>query len=345
MNFTVSRVRPDDTKTMESVYRLLNSQGLRFDGSAEETWVILDEDRNTAATGSICGNTLRCIAVSSGYTGEGLTNILMTRLMEEQYSRGNTHVFLYTKPSSARYFGDLGFHEIVRSGEIVFMENKRSGFRSYLQKLRAFRTEGPSAAIVMNANPFTLGHRYLVETAAEQYSTVHLFIVSEDRSLIPFEIRKKLVIAGTAHLKNVICHDSGSYIISSATFPSYFQKDEDAVIRSHAAVDLAVFVKIAEAIGITARFVGDEPGSRTTAVYNEIMKQELPEHGIECIVLPRRENSYGIISASTVRSLIKEGNTAVLSDYLPQTTLSWLMSEEAVPIIENIRSADSVIHE
>ena len=61
MNFTVSRVRPDDTKTMESVYRLLNSQGLRFDGSAEETWVLEVAQRILASgSSSLICRQMRC---------------------------------------------------------------------------------------------------------------------------------------------------------------------------------------------------------------------------------------------------------------------------------------------
>lgn len=100
------------------------------------------------------------------------------------------------------------------------------------------------AALVMNANPFTLGHQYLVEKAASENDILHLFIVSEDQSLVPFSVRKKLVLEGTAHLKNIIYHESGPYIISNATFPSYFQKDADAVMESHANLDLTIFVRM-----------------------------------------------------------------------------------------------------
>ena len=84
----------------------------------------------------------------------------------------------------------------------------------------------------MNANPFTLGHLSLVERAAKECDTVHLFVLSEEASLVPFDVRWKLVTEGVAHLSNVICHPSGPYMISSATFPSYFLKDEQAVILS-----------------------------------------------------------------------------------------------------------------
>ena len=344
MSFTVTRVDGNDVKMMRKVLDLLQSQELRFDDTADDTYAVLDDDYNVAATGSLCGNTLRCIAVSGSYAGEGLTNILMSRLLEEQYARGNTHVFLYTKPSSAKYFADLGFHEIVRTGSAVFMENRRTGFRDYLKSLSGYKKEGTSAAIVMNANPFTLGHQYLVESAAVEYDTVHLFVVSEEKSLIPFEIRKKLVLEGTSHIPNIICHDSGPYIVSNATFPSYFQKSEEDVIRSHAETDVAVFARIAEALGITARFVGEEPDSLVTGLYNKVMQDELPEHGISCFVVPRVMNHYGTVSASTVRSLIKDGNMSVLSEYLPESSLSFFMSDEAAPVIDRIRKSDSVVH-
>ena len=133
------------------------------------------------------------------------------------------------------------------------------------------------AALVMNANPFTLGHLYLTERASAENDTVHLFMVSEDASLIPFKVRRRLITEGTSHLDNIIYHDSGPYIISSATFPSYFQKDMDAVIESHAKLDLVIFTKIAHALGIGRRYVGEEPHSRVTGIYNQIMEKELPK--------------------------------------------------------------------
>lgn len=92
-----------------------------------------------------------------------------------------------------------------------------------------------------------------------------------------------------AHLPNVVLHDSGPYIISNATFPSYFLKDEAAVIDGHARLDLAVFTKIAAALNITARYVGEEPTSQVTGLYNQIMCEQLPKAGIECVVVPRKE--------------------------------------------------------
>lgn len=165
-------------------------------------------------------------------------NSIVSHLIEFQFSRGNTHLFLYTKCNSAKFFGDLGFYEIARiDGQIVFMENRKTGFQNYLRTFakdtlpEGLTAETPTrkiAALVMNANPFTLGHQYLVEKAAAENDLLHLFIVSEDASLVPFKIRKQLVMKGTAHLKNICYHDSGPYIISNATFPSYFQKDENA---------------------------------------------------------------------------------------------------------------------
>ena len=344
MSFTISEVYASDKRTRQKMIALLNSQNIRLDPNVDYSCVIYDEDYNIAATGSCYGNTLRCLAVSPNYTGESLTNTLITHLVEKQYERGNTHFFLYTKPDTAKYFADLGFYEIVRAENIVFMENKRTGFSDYLRTLSKQKKEGKTAAIVMNANPFTLGHQYLVEKASAENDWVHLFIVSEEKSPIPYRVRKKLVMDGTAHLSNIIYHDSGSYIISNATFPSYFQKDEEAVNRSHALVDLSVFVRIAEALQITVRYVGEEPRSVVTGIYNETMLKELPAHGIQCIVVPRKEYNGEAISASTVRQCIKENRFEELKNYLPDTSLTYFTSEEARQIVQAIQQMDEVIH-
>ena len=344
-DYTISQIYPTDSRSMAQIDALLEQEGIRRDKNLDYTCAMFDENYHIIATGSCFDNTLRCFAVSSEHQGEGLLNEIITHLMDIQYQRGNLHLFLYTKIKSSKFFNDLGFHEIARVDDaLVFMENRKNGFANYLSNLSAAKRPGKSAALVMNANPFTLGHQYLVEKAASECDTLHLFIVSEDASLIPFSVRKKLVLEGTAHLSNVVCHDSGPYIISNATFPSYFLKDEAAVIDGHARLDLAVFTKIAKALNITARYVGEEPTSQVTGLYNQIMCQQLPKAGIDCIVVPRKEADGKAISASTVRQCLQTGDWDTLETLLPQTSLAYFRSPEAAPGLERIRKAGKVVH-
>lgn len=345
-DYFISQVYPSDARTNAQVDALLQQEGIRRDANLDYTCVMFDNDYHAIATGSCFGNTLRCMAVDHRHQGEGLMNEIVSHLVQYQYERGNLHLFLYTKCSSAKFFGDLGFYEIARiEDQIVFMENRKDGFSSYLDRLAQSKVEAPNVgAVVMNANPFTLGHQYLVEKAAAENDVVHLFMVSEDASLFPYGVRKQLIEAGTAHLKNLRYHDSGPYIISQATFPSYFQKDAEAVIASHANLDLAIFTKIAHRLGITARYVGEEPTSVVTGLYNQVMQQKLPEAGIQCIVVPRREENGQVVSASTVRKAIQEDNWDLVQQQVPPTTWDFLRSEAAKPIIARIRGEKDVVH-
>ena len=343
--YSLSQVYPTDKHTLAEIDALLEKEGIRRDGNLDYICAMFDENYHVIGTGSCFGNTLRCFAVSSDHQGEGLLNQIITHLIEVQCARGNLHLFLYTKIKSAKFFGDLGFYEIARVEDtLVFMENRRDGFSSYLRDLEKTKTEGKSAALVMNANPFTLGHQYLVETAAANCDTLHLFVVSEDASLVPFAVRKKLVAEGVKHLPNVILHDSGPYIISNATFPSYFLKDAEAVIEGHAKLDLAVFTKIAAALNVTARYVGEELTSQVTGLYNQIMAQQLPEAGIDCIIVPRKQAEGKAISASTVRQCLQNGDWETLKELVPQTTLDYFRSPEAEPVLDRIRKACNVVH-
>ena len=344
-DYSISQVYPRDAKAIAQIDALLEAEGIRRDGNLDYICAMFDENYRVIATGSCFGNTLRCFAVSSAHQGEGLLNEIISHLMEVQQARGNLHLFLYTKVKSAKFFGDLGFHEIARvDGTLVFMENRKSGFPNYLNNLEKTKKEGVSAALVMNANPFTLGHQYLAETAAGRCDTLHLFVLSEDASLVPFSVRKKLVQAGVAHIPNVVLHDSGPYIISSATFPSYFLKDEAAVIDGHARLDLAVFTKIAQALNVTHRFVGEEPTSQVTGLYNKIMAEELPKAGIQCHIIPRKEAGGRAISASTVRVALQNSDWDTLRTLVPQTTLDYFTSPEAAPVLARIRRAGNVVH-
>ena len=175
-DYFITQIAASDKRGNRLVDELLTSEGIRRDGNLDYTCGMYDDEMNLIATGSCFGNTLRCMAVSHEHQGEGLMNSIVSHLIELQFSRGNTHLFLYTKCDSARFFGDLGFYEIARiNGQIVFMENKRTGFSGYLNTLEKQKEDAPRvAALVMNANPFTLGHQYLVEKAAAENDILHL---------------------------------------------------------------------------------------------------------------------------------------------------------------------------
>lgn len=351
-DYSISKIYPGDRFANTQIQKLLQEEGIRQDPNLDYTCGMYDEDMNIIATGSLFGNTLRCMAVSHLHQGEGLMNEIVTHLIETQFERGNTHLFLYTKCSTAKFFRDLGFSEIARvSDQLVFMENKKTGFSDYLKKLQKESdcSETPKvpkniAALVMNANPFTNGHLYLVEKAAAENDILHLFMVSEDASLVPYSVRRKLIMEATAHLPNICYHDSGPYIISNATFPSYFQKDESSVITGHALLDITIFQSIAKALHINRRYVGEEPTSQVTGIYNQIMAEELPKSDIECIIVPRLEHNAVPISASTVRQAIHDGRIDDIHPLVPETTYQFFKSSEADETIKKIQENENVIH-
>jgi [citrate (pro-3S)-lyase] ligase len=344
--YTISSLNPTDQRSLAQQRALLQKEGIERDRNLDYIVGLFDENHNMVATGSCFRNTLRCIAVDSSHQGKALLNRVVTHLIEYQCEQGNPHLFLYTRCDAARFFGQLGFHEIARVRDtVVFMENRRDGFRDYLHELAQTKREAQRvAAVVVNANPFTLGHLYLLERASKENDIVHVFVVSEDVSLVPFSVRYDLAKKGTTHLSNLVYHTSGSYMISTATFPSYFLRDEETVIEAHARLDIAIFKKIAASLGVCRRYVGAEPYSSVTSIYNRVMKGELATDGIACIVVPRRETDSGAISASMVRKLIHDGNIEEIKKSVPETTYGFFASEEGRTIVERIRRSDSVIH-
>ena len=326
---------------------LLAQASLQRDAHLDETICLLDEEYNLVATGSLCANTLRCIAVNDAHQGEGVTGQLVTALLERQALRSHHHVFLYTKPEGAHFFRDLGFHEIARvPHRLVFMENRCGAFASYLRGLALFfDATKRTAAVVMNANPFTYGHQYLLERASAENDAVHCFVVSEDVSLVPFHARFSLVKAGSAHLPNVSVHPSNSYMISKATFPAYFLKEEKRITQTQAQLDIAIFSQIAEAMGISCRYIGDEPFSIITQIYNDVMSAQLPQHGVECLLISRKENNGAPISASAVRQLIHDGQLEAIKELVPPSTYAYFTSDTGKAVIQAIRAAKQVKHD
>ena len=346
MAYFIESVSPADRRMNAKIDALLARAGIARDRSLDYTCALLDDDYNVAATGSCFGSTLRCFAVSPEHQGEGLLNQVVSHLIEVQFMRGNSHLFLYTKCESAKFFADLGFHEIARvDGKVVFMENRRGGFERYVADLAgrapALEPGKRAGALVMNANPFTLGHRYLAEKASAACDRLYLFVVSEDASLVPFDVRWRLVKEGVAGLDDVVLCPSGPYMISNATFPSYFLKDDALASEAHARLDVAVFRRIAAALGISARFVGEEPTSQVTGIYNRALKEAL---GDACVILPRVCAGGAPISASTVRRLLQAGDIEGIRPLVPESTYSFFAGPEAAPVLARIRDAAEVVH-
>lgn len=345
MAYAVEPIRAYDRAMKSEQEALLAREGIRLDGHVEYSIGVFDADGRMVATGSAYRSSLRSIAVDSAHQGEGLLALLLTALMERQIACGFSESFLYTKPEAAPQFRALGFHEIERvAGKLVFMTSRRTAFEAYLSSLGG-RAPGRSSAIVMNANPFTLGHLHLVRVAARESDALHLFVLSDDVSLVPYDVRMRLVKENTRGIPGVICHPSGDYMVSTATFPSYFLKDEEEVTFAQSELDARVFAQIAAPIGITRRFVGEEPFSGITRIYNEVLKRTLPPLGIELTVIPRADRGGRAISASDVRALIKRGDTAAIRPYVPDATYDYFMSDEARPVVEAIRAADNVVHD
>lgn len=180
-------------------------------------------------------------------------------------------------------------------------------------------------AIVMNCNPFTLGHRYLIEECSKKCEYLIIFVVQEDKSVFPFEDRIKLVQDGVSDLKNVFVIGSGQFIISSLTFIGYFNKTElqDRVVDS--SDDVTIFVReIAPAAHIKVRFVGTEPLDHVTNQYNRTLEAMLPCYGIRFQEIERKQLDGEVISASRVRKLLETNDWDTIRKIVPDVTFSYL---------------------
>lgn len=322
------------------VIKFLKQQNLKFDKDIEYTVALFDPQK-MIGTGSFSGKILKCIAIAPEYKSLGLANKIITLLLQEEFRRGNIHLFLYTKPENKRLFSELGFYKISEvNSRIVLMENKAAGIKDYLAEIDQYKRDaGIVSTIVMNCNPFTLGHQYLVEYAASRSDQLHIFIVWEDKSIFPPELRYQLVKEGVKHLSNVIVHKGRDYIISAATFPSYFIETYQEVVETQAALDLKIFSDhIIPALGISKRFVGEEPFCPVTRTYNKIMKKILPEKGVEVVEVSRLSIGRDIVSASKVREYIGQGEFLKVKKLVPETTYNFLISENAKDIIQQLQS-------
>lgn len=246
--------------------------------------------------------------------------------------RGNEMVIEKLYPLIKRcYRCNEGENLYIHTGRPYLSQEKKEELQNYINSYQVDITNNSVGCIVMNANPFTQGHLYLVENAAKDVDKLLVFVVEEDLSEFTFSDRYWMVSEGTKHLHNICVIPSGRFILSSQTFGSYFEKDEKQNEEVDAAFDISFFgAYIAPAFGISKRFVGEEPKDSVTRQYNEEMKRKLPVYGIEVIEIPRKEVQGEIISATIVRKLYEKKEWEKLSVYLPDTTLDYIIKNNVV---------------
>lgn len=315
------------------------------------------EDGVLAGAGFLAGNVVCGICVSSESQGAGLAAAIVSRLVQHALQGGQTRLSLFTKPAEAAKFGEIGFTVLASTPSAAFLEWGRPDYAAWLREakealqaevLQAASADGPFdfplGAIVMNANPFTLGHRYLALQALARCRRVVVFVVEEDASTFPFSVRYALVREGLADQERILVRPGGAYMVSRASFPSYFS-GKAAHSRVHAELDCTLFAaRIAPDLGIAARFVGEEPYCEVTAGYNAVMRDTLPRYGVECIEIPRLAREGEPISASAVRALLgaseseqKGVEQKKMEQLVPASTAAFLELPEAEPIVEELR--------
>lgn len=193
-----------------------------------------------------------------------------------------------------------------------------------LEREKFFTNEGDViGSITMHCNPITKGHKYLIERALEEVDYLYIFILSEDKSDIPFALRKKLLLYEVRDYNNVKVLDCGEFMASIATFPEYFSKEVCKESKVDASKDILIFCQyVAPALDITKRFVGTEKRDFVTRQYNSQLKIILPMYRIELFEINRIENADGeCISAYSTREYIKNGDWNSVSKMVSSNTL------------------------
>lgn len=322
----------------EPINNFLNEFGLRFDDDIDYSLVVYDKGK-IIGTASKAKNILKCFAISKEYQGLGITNTLVKKIEDRMFKEGLYHFFIVTPSKNKHLFTSIGYQEIITSSNLTLLENGNKEIKSFLNTLKSKYSinDDEKACIVMNANPFSKGHLYLVEKAAYENKEVIIFVVSENKSSFPFSVRYRLVKEGTKHLSNVTVVETGPYLVSNITFPTYFLKDVNDSVNIQTKMDCDIFTTYYKPIfNITKRYIGTEPYCKVTKAYNEMMKIILPKSGVEVILVERMMQNNEVISASKIRELLRNNDYQSLKLLVPLSTYNYLISQEANSIIENI---------
>lgn len=309
------------------LHTFLKRHGLQYEEDIEAAFGIFDSRDVLVGCGCAAGSLLKCIAVEPVLRGQNALGLLISALTQNRFQVGIWDLFVITRIANEALFQSCGLFSVVRTDSLVLLENRPDGPEAFAAQFWEPDYQNKVVgAVVMNCNPFTLGHRGLIEYAASVCDLLHVFVVEEDRSAFPASLRFRMVSEGTADLSNVRVHLSGPYMISAATFPTYFLKENEDAATLQGELDVTLFAeRIAPVLHITRRFAGEEPNDPITARYNGRMRAILPSFGIEFTEISRLRQKGQVISASHVRALLQSANgLAQAAPLLPPSTQACL---------------------
>ena len=318
---------------------LLALVSLTPDEDPDYTVGVSDNEGNLIGTASLHADIIKYVAIHPDHRGESVANILLSDIIGHAADQGISSLSIFTKPDYVQVFSDLSFRLVGSCASSALLENSAAGISAYRSYLRSVResaskdsdcgADSTCGVIVMNANPPTLGHLHLVRESASRVGRLFVIpLADNDKTEFSYVARRRALVNATAHIPNVTVLEGSRYCISSSTFPSYFIKELSERTDSHILLDLDIFAThIAPALGASVRFVGEEPSDPLTARYNELMKQVLPERGIEVVEIPRLADSRGCpVSASRVREALSGRRVTAAAELLPDASIPALLA-------------------
>lgn len=343
----ILELHPTIPRQRRQIEMFLQTNRLRYDDVDYYAAIVDESSDEMIAGGGLKGSVIKCVAVADGHKGEAVANVIVSHLIAKANAEGCQCVKLYTKPDNRQLFESLSFRLIAESPNAILMETGVGGIEKYSEELRVKSEElgvkseelkndesvvsnarKPIGVIVMNANPFTLGHRFLVEQSSELVERLYVVVVREDCSMFSYNERKAMVSQGVRDIGNVVVVDGSDYAVSAATFPTYFLKQLSDATDTQIILDLDLYRRrIAPALGATIRFFGSEPTDPLTRRYNELMHQQLGEEHVHEIQRKQQEGSA--ISASRVRKAMMECSLWDAIQLVPPTTIPYIIGHLA----------------
>lgn len=344
----IIQLNPAIQRQRRRIEQFLGANGLRLDDVDYYATLVDETTDEIVAGGGLKGGVIKCVAVADGHKGEAVANQIVSHLIAQANADGHQCVKLFTKPQNQRMFESMSFRLLAEAPKAILMETGIGGIKRYSEelesekeKVKSEKSNGKlhhnntspqhpimplSGIIIMNCNPFTLGHRYLIEQTAQQVETLYILVVREDCSMFSYDERKAIISRGVADLDNVVVCDGSEYSISATTFPTYFLKSLSDASDTQMTLDIDLYRRhIAPALGATVRFVGTEPDDPLTRRYNELMKSMLPD----VREVARLEKNGVAVSASRVRKAIVENHLAQAARLVPPTTVPYIVAHMA----------------
>ena len=247
------------------------------------------------------------------------SKVLMYNILKQLDKEDNINL-------ESNYLNDNNIPMKINKDSVLNSE-ELSRYINWLKSQKFVESKDRIGCVVINANPYTLGHRHLIKSTLKDVDLLYVIIVEENTGEFFFNERYEMIKSEWSNFPTVKIISGGNILTSSLGFPEYFNRSRQQE-NSNPLLNHKIFTKyVAPTLGINVRYFGEEPNDSVTRALNETALTYLPQYGVEVKIIKRKDYQGTPISAKNVRYFLAKQDFNSLIPLLPFSTYKFILNK------------------